>query len=144
MIKEEVDDSDNDHVMFMTIMAQVVNFIRAAREPHSGSLVLAVRQVGMIKRLPVYINTDFSYYIIFQNVYLGEEGEEPVFQYVPEKRLSPGLVGDEATPLHQSLLLLEESLESGAITGQFEQLYRRNPSLAISVCHLTENAAKNR
>ena len=41
-----------------------------------------------------------------QNVYLGEEGEEPVFQYVPEKRLSPGLVGDEATPLHQSLLLL--------------------------------------
>ena len=79
-----------------------------------------------------------------QNVYLGEEGEEPVFQYVPEKRLSPGLVGDEATPLHQSLLLLEESLESGAITGQFEQLYRRNPSLAISVCHLTENAAKNR
>jgi len=103
---------------------QVVNFIRAAREPHSGSLVLAVRQ----------------------NVYLGEEGEEPVFQYVPEKRLSPGVVGagEEATPLHQSLLLLEESLESGAITGQFEQLYRRNPSLAISVCHLTENAAKNR
>jgi len=101
---------------------QVVNFIRAAREPHSGSLVLAVRQ----------------------NVYLGEEGEEPVFQYVPEKRLSPGLVGAETTPLHQSLLLLEESLESGAITGQFEQLYRRNPSLAISVCHLTENAAKNR
>ena len=80
----------------------------------------------------------------FRNVYLGEEGEEPVFQYVPEKRLSPGLVGAETTPLHQSLLLLEESLESGAITGQFEQLYRRNPSLAISVCHLTENAAKNR
>ena len=81
-----------------------------------------------------------------QNVYLGEEGEEPVFQYVPEKRLSPGVVGagEEATPLHQSLLLLEESLESGAITGQFEQLYRRNPSHAISVCHLTENAAKNR
>merc|ERR1719270_1384446 len=101
---------------------QVVNFIRAAREPHSGSLVLAVRQ----------------------NVYLGEEGEEPVFQYVPEKRLSPGLVGAETTPLHQSLLLPEESLESGAITRQFEQLYRRNPSLAISVCHLTENAAKNR
>ena len=132
--------------MIMTVMAQVVNFIRAAREPHSGSLVLAVRQVGMIKRLPVYIKTGFSYNILFQNVYLGEEGEEPVFQYVPEKRLSPGVVGagEEATPLHQSLLLLEESLESGAITGQFEQLYRRNPSLAISVCHLTENAAKNR
>ena len=31
--------------MIMAIMTQVVNFIRAAREPHSGSLVLAVRQV---------------------------------------------------------------------------------------------------
>ena len=103
---------------------QVVNFIRAAREPHSGSLVLAVRQ----------------------NAYLGEEGEEPVFQYVPEKRVSPSVGGaeEQATPLRQSLLLLEESLESGAITGQFEQLYRRNPSLAISECHLATNAAKNR
>lgn len=81
-----------------------------------------------------------------QNVYLGEEGEEPVFQYVPEKRLSPSVsgAGGAATPLHQSLLLLEESLESGAITGQFEQLPRRNPSLAISECHLPTNAAKNR
>ena len=32
-------------ITIMAIMAQVVNFIRAAREPHSGSLVLAVRQV---------------------------------------------------------------------------------------------------
>jgi hypothetical protein len=65
---------------------------------------------------------------------------------VPEKRLSPSLGGaaGAATPLHQSLLLLEESLESGAITGQFEQLYRRNPSLPISDCHLAVNAAKNR
>jgi len=103
---------------------QVVNFIRAAREPHSGSLVLVVKQ----------------------NVYLGDEVEEPVFQYVPEKRLSPSVSGQggQATPLHQSLLLLEESLESGAITGQFEQLYRRNPSIAITVCHLPQNAAKNR
>ena len=102
---------------------QVVNFIRAAREPHSGQLVLAVRQ----------------------NVYLGEEGEpEPVFQYVPEK-VSPSVTGpDSATPLHQSILLLEESLDSGAISGQFEQLYRRNPSLEISHCHLPNNAAKNR
>ena len=80
---------------------------------------------------------------MLQNVYLGEEVEEPVFQYVPEKRVSPG-PGGEASPLHQSLLLLEESLESGAITGQFEQLPRRNTNLAISECHLAENAAKNR
>jgi len=67
---------------------QVVNFIRAAREPHSGQLVLCVRQ----------------------NVYLGEEGEEPVFQYVPEKRLSPAslsqvILTPTLTALHQSLLL---------------------------------------
>jgi len=111
---------------------QVVNFIRAAREPHSGQLILSVRQ----------------------NVYLGEEVEEPVFQYVPEKSLSPnsfsqGLVPlsdslTSLTPLHQSLLLLEESLESGAITGQFEQLSRKNPSLPITACHLPTNAPKNR
>merc|ERR1719394_1854452 len=104
---------------------QVVNFIRAAREPHSGQLVLSVRQ----------------------NVYLGEEVEEPMFQYVPEKALSPsitGLITGQSTPLQQSMLLLEESLESGAISGQFEHLPRRNNNLTISECHLSENAAKNR
>lgn len=101
---------------------QVVNFIRASREPHSGHLVLAVRQ----------------------NVYFGEDVEEPAFQYVPEKRGPSSIGAEQATPLAQSLLLLDESLESGAITGQFEQLYRRNPTLAVSECHLSENVAKNR
>ena len=41
-------------------------------------------------------------------------------------------------------MLLEESLDSGAISGQFEQLPRRNINLTISECHLPENAAKNR
>jgi tyrosine-protein phosphatase non-receptor type 4 len=30
------------------------------------------------------------------------------------------------------MLLLEESLESGAVLGQFEQLYRRNTNLSIA------------
>jgi hypothetical protein len=101
---------------------QVVNFIRASREPHSGHLVLAVRQ----------------------NVYFGEDVEEPAFQYVPEKRGPSSIGSEQATPLAQSMLLLDESLESGAITGQFEQLYRRNPTLAVSECHLAKNATKNR
>ena len=42
------------------------------------------------------------------------------------------------------MLLLAESLDSGAIGGQFEQLYRRNQGLAITECHLPTNAAKNR
>jgi hypothetical protein len=48
------------------------------------------------------------------------------------------------TALQQSMLLLAESLDSGAIGGQFEQLYRRNQGLAITECHLPANAAKNR
>ena len=94
-----------------------------------------------------------KYYL--QNAYLGEDVEEPVFQYVPEKCLSPawsgpqgGLAGvssgGELTALQQSMLLLAESLESGAICGQFEQVYRRNPSLAITDSHLPQNANKNR
>ena len=79
----------------------------------------------------------------FQNVYLGEEVEEPEFQYVPETpHISPMVPGTQA--LAQSMLLLEESLDSGAILGQFEQLYRRNTNLAMSICHLPENLAKNR
>lgn len=89
-----------------------MNFIRASSEPHSGQLVLAVRQ----------------------NAYLGpeeENGEEPEFQYVPEAPLvSPQVPGTKAL-LSQSMLLLEESLESGAIIGQFEQLYRRNPGMQV-------------
>ncbi len=74
-----------------------------------------------------------------QNAYLGEETEEPEFQYVPETpltgvagvALSPGgggAVGQalqakwQKSPLVQSMLLLEESLESGAVVGQFEQV----------------------
>ena len=60
--------------------------------------------------------------------------------------LSPLLVTAASTsdPLTQSMLLLEESLDSGAIVGQFEQLYRRNPGLVMSVCHSDANVAKNR
>ena len=84
-----------------------------------------------------------------QNVYLGDEvAEEPDFEYVPESSLiggigsslvaggahqtsitcsSQSIVGQsgQTAALSQSMMLLEESLTSGAIIGQFEQLYRR-------------------
>ncbi|TRY74737.1 hypothetical protein TCAL_07031 [Tigriopus californicus] len=124
---------------------QVVNFIRASREPHSGELILAVKQ----------------------NVYMGEEVEEPEFQYVPERtsegsmgggngpsqhgtRASSDLGVSERVPegahkaLSQSMLLLAESTESNAVFGQFEQLSRKNPSLAMSLCHAPSNLDKNR
>ena len=85
-----------------------------------------------------------------QNVYLGDEGaEEPDFTYVPESSMVEGIGASLAAGAHsqgsvtctsqnnlsqgvgkthalsQSMMLLEESLMSGAIIGQFEQLYRR-------------------
>ena len=99
---------------------------------------------------------------VSQNAYTGEDTEEPEFEYVPETpsrmllpskdggdgdaSLSPLLVTAASTsdPLTQSMLLLEESLDSGAIVGQFEQLYRRNPGLVMSICHSDVNVAKNR
>jgi len=76
--------------------------------------------------------------------------------------ISPLVPGTQA--LAQSMLLLEESIESGAVLGQFEQLYRRNSNLvnqeivvkiveqiynfyffqAMTLCHLPENIVKNR
>ena len=81
---------------------------------------------------------------LLQNVYMAtEDVEEPEFQYVPDTpHISPLVPGTQA--LSQSMLLLEESLESGAITGQFEQLHRKNPSLAMDVCHTSDNQNKNR
>jgi tyrosine-protein phosphatase non-receptor type 4 len=74
---------------------------------------------------------------------MGEDVEEPEFQYVPDTpHVSPLVPGTQA--LSQSMLLLEESLDSGAVVGQFEQLYRRNTGLAMTVCHSADNLAKNR
>ena len=64
--------------------------------------------------------------------------ETKIFLYQGETGVS------ELSSLQQSMLLLAESLDSGAISGQFEQLYRRNPSIAITECHLPQNAPKNR
>ena len=89
------------------------------------------------------MKNQLKYLLLLQNVYMGEDVEEPEFQYVPDTpHVSPLVPGTQA--LSQSMLLLEESLESGAMVGQFEQLYRRNTSLAMSICHTTENSSKNR
>ncbi|XP_071513326.1 tyrosine-protein phosphatase non-receptor type 4 isoform X3 [Panulirus ornatus] len=104
---------------------QVVNFIRASRECHSGELVLTVKQ----------------------NVYLAEELEEPAFQYVPEAlptSVSVGVSGSQTAPLHESMLLLSEGLEAGSLVAQFEQLYRRKPGLTVTEARRPENEKKNR
>ncbi len=65
-----------------------------------------------------------------------------VYHHQQQQQQQVSVPGTRA--LSQSMMLLEESLESGAVVSQFEQLYRRNPNLSISVCHLQENMNKNR
>ena len=106
---------------------------------------------GIFGRLCRELTENFKKKIFFffsQNAYLSEDvEEEPDFEYVPESP-SPSILKMEGKAqgalLSQSMMLLEESLSSGAIIGQFEQLYRRNPSLAMSICHSQDNMAKNR
>ncbi|XP_061186057.1 tyrosine-protein phosphatase non-receptor type 4-like isoform X2 [Saccostrea echinata] len=103
---------------------QVVMFIRASRETHSGELVLIVRP----------------------NVYVGEEAqEEPNLEYLPENYqiIAPG-AGTGTNALEASLMLLQESLDSGAALAQFEQLYRKKPGMTMNAARLDVNIAKNR
>ncbi|XP_050686632.1 tyrosine-protein phosphatase non-receptor type 4-like isoform X6 [Eriocheir sinensis] len=101
---------------------QVVNFIRASRECHSGELVLTVKQ----------------------NVYVTEDIDEPPFQYVPEVLPSSATIKGMVPPLQESLMLLGEGLEAGSLVAQFEQLYRRKPGLTVTEARRQENEKKNR
>lgn len=73
------------------------------------------------------------------------EKEEPLFQYVPETDIGHHLRHlDAADAFTQSLLLLSDGLASGALVAQYEQLYRKNPDLAITEARKMENIHKNR
>lgn len=101
---------------------QVVMFIRASRETHSGELELVVRP----------------------NAYVGEDtGEEPEYVYTPEThQITASATG--ANALDSSLMLLQESLESRAALAQFEQLYRKKPGMTMNSARLEININKNR
>ncbi|XP_052096158.1 tyrosine-protein phosphatase 1-like isoform X8 [Mytilus californianus] len=102
---------------------QVVMFIRASRETHSGELVLIVRP----------------------NVYVGEEqaDQDPDLVYIPDShQITGSLTG--ANALENSLMLLQESLESGAALAQFDQLYRKKPGMTMNAARQDANIAKNR
>ncbi|XP_070210282.1 tyrosine-protein phosphatase non-receptor type 4-like isoform X4 [Littorina saxatilis] len=101
---------------------QVVMFIKASRETHSGELVLIIRP----------------------NVYVGEDtADEPDFTYIPETHQIASS-SSSANTLDSSLLLLQEGIESGAAIAQFEQLYRKKPGLTVNVARLDANVNKNR
>ena len=75
-------------------------FIRASRETHSGELVLVVRP----------------------NVYIGDDATdpEPDFVYNPDTHDIASTLPPGSDPLVGSIMLLSESLESGAALAQFE------------------------
>ncbi|XP_071493680.1 tyrosine-protein phosphatase non-receptor type 4-like isoform X6 [Diadema antillarum] len=98
---------------------QVVAIIRAIGDAGNKDLVLTVRP----------------------NVYVGEEVEEPVFQYIPE---SPRIINGEIDSLTESIMLLQEALDTGMAQAQFDQLYRKKPGMTMGACRLAENIAKNR
>ncbi|XP_050073608.1 tyrosine-protein phosphatase non-receptor type 4 isoform X2 [Anopheles maculipalpis] len=103
---------------------QVVSLIRASREYQGGALLLTLKPNALV---------DYT-------------EEEPLYQYVPEEndivRAGGLLNGDQL--FTQSLLLLRDGLASGALLAQYEQLYRKNPELAITEARKNENIGKNR
>lgn len=100
---------------------QVVKLIRASRDRHPAELLLTVRP----------------------NVYVGEDIEEPDFQYIPDVPHVSSKV-PRSDVLAESMLLLNEGLESGAVIAQFEQLYRKKPGMTLNDAKLPENLVKNR
>uniref|UniRef100_A0A5F8G387 Tyrosine-protein phosphatase non-receptor type n=1 Tax=Monodelphis domestica TaxID=13616 RepID=A0A5F8G387_MONDO len=104
---------------------QVVMFIKASCERHSGELVLLVRPNA------VYDVVEEK----FEN--------EPDFQYIPEKSPLDG-VHQNDNALRESMIQLAEGLDTGTILTQFDQLYRKKPGMTMSCAKLPQNISKNR
>uniref|UniRef100_A0A087XMM3 protein-tyrosine-phosphatase n=1 Tax=Poecilia formosa TaxID=48698 RepID=A0A087XMM3_POEFO len=104
---------------------QVVMFIKASCESHSGELILLVRPNAI-------------YDVVEEKV-----DSEPEFQYIPEKSLQDPTQLDQHA-LRDSMVALKEGLSSGAILAQFDQLYRKRPGMTMLCAKLPQNVSKNR
>ncbi|XP_030198763.1 tyrosine-protein phosphatase non-receptor type 4 isoform X3 [Gadus morhua] len=104
---------------------QVVMFIKASCESHSGELILLVRPNAIY------------------DVVEEKADSEPDFQYIPEKSaLDPGQTDQHAW--RDSMVALKEGLISGALLAQFDQLYRKRPGMTMLCAKLPQNVSKNR
>uniref|UniRef100_A0A8D1Q1V4 Tyrosine-protein phosphatase non-receptor type n=1 Tax=Sus scrofa TaxID=9823 RepID=A0A8D1Q1V4_PIG len=104
---------------------QVVLFIKASCEKHSGELVLLVRPNAV-------------YDVVEEKL-----ENEPDFQYIPEKApLDSGHQDDHS--LRESMIQLAEGLITGTVLTQFDQLYRKKPGMTMSCAKLPQNISKNR
>uniref|UniRef100_A0A7N6BY84 Tyrosine-protein phosphatase n=1 Tax=Anabas testudineus TaxID=64144 RepID=A0A7N6BY84_ANATE len=104
---------------------QVVMFIKASCESHSGELILLVRPNAI-------------YDVVEEKV-----DSEPDFQYIPEKSPQDPTQLDQHA-LRDSMVTLKEGLSSGAILAQFDQLYRKKPGMTMLCAKLPQNVSKNR
>ncbi|XP_076797146.1 tyrosine-protein phosphatase non-receptor type 4 isoform X2 [Arvicanthis niloticus] len=104
---------------------QVVLFIKASCEKHSGELVLLVRPNAV-------------YDVVEEKL-----ESEPDFQYIPEKAPLDGVHHDDHS-LRESMIELAEGLITGIVLAQFDQLYRKKPGMTMSCAKLPQNISKNR
>ncbi|XP_045431682.1 tyrosine-protein phosphatase non-receptor type 4 isoform X5 [Pipistrellus kuhlii] len=104
---------------------QVVLFIKASCERHSGELVLLVRPNAVYDVVEEKLET------------------EPDFQYIPEKAPLDGAHQDDRS-LRESMIQLAEGLITGTVLTQFDQLYRKKPGMTMSCAKLPQNISKNR
>ncbi|XP_071978138.1 tyrosine-protein phosphatase non-receptor type 4 isoform X2 [Engystomops pustulosus] len=104
---------------------QVVMFIKASCERHSGELVLLVRPNAV-------------YDIVEERI-----ENEPDFQYIPEKSRLDSVHSDDDV-LRESMIQLAEGLLNGSVLAQFDQLYRKKPGMTMSCAKLPQNISKNR
>ncbi|XP_048873028.1 tyrosine-protein phosphatase non-receptor type 4-like isoform X3 [Brienomyrus brachyistius] len=104
---------------------QVVMFIKASCESHSGELMLLVRPNAI-------------YDVVEEKL-----EAEPDFQYIPEKSAVDASQLDGDAWL-RALQRLRDDLSSGTLLAQFDQLYRKRPGMTMSCAKLPQNISKNR
>ncbi|XP_048834123.1 tyrosine-protein phosphatase non-receptor type 4-like [Brienomyrus brachyistius] len=104
---------------------QVVIFIKASCESHSGELMLLVRPNAV-------------YDVVEEKL-----DAEPDFQYIPEKCAQDSTLLD-GEAWRESMQQLKDGLSSGTVLAQFEQLYRKRPGMTMSCAKLPQNISKNR
>ncbi|KAL0963929.1 hypothetical protein UPYG_G00315470 [Umbra pygmaea] len=112
------DISDHSH-------DQVVMFIKASCESHSGELILLVRPNAIY------------------DVVEEKQDTEPDFQYIPEKCPLDRNERDQSA-WRESMTTLKEGLLSGGLLAQFDQLYRKRPGMTMLCAKLPQNISKNR
>ena len=112
---------------------QIVQLIRTRGRGLTDELALVLRPTGQCHV--------FATCLTLSLVYARDAPEEPFVQYIPlGKDLSP----TATSALDESIELLREALDSGALLLQFEQLPRKKAGEPMTAARLPDNLPKNR